>query len=177
MSDQVTEVASLSLVAGTDVRSGDAKRVWQESLKTVAAQKGCNSVFWGMQVENKDVAQLVIGTPPTSLFSLRPHPNHKIFRLGLPRSTQEVHGIGHLPAFLEEPLHPALRRPTSLPCAPPSFPFSPLKPHHLPCNRVFPFLLPGRLPRVRIRHELPEFRGRGEDGAERGARAYGRVEC
>jgi hypothetical protein len=70
MSDQITEVAQIPLVAGTDLKSGDAKGIWQEALKTIAAQKGCKSVYWGMQVEHKDVAQMIIGTASNPAFAI-----------------------------------------------------------------------------------------------------------
>ncbi|KAF2685524.1 hypothetical protein K458DRAFT_416757 [Lentithecium fluviatile CBS 122367] len=60
MSSPVTEIAYMPLVAGTDLTTGDAKLIWDGMLKTIAAQPGCKSVYWGLQVENPDIAQLAI---------------------------------------------------------------------------------------------------------------------
>jgi hypothetical protein len=67
MSDPVAEISILSLVPGTDLRAGEAKQTWLQTLQTIAKQDGCTGVRWGMQIENKDTAQVVAGKylPPS----------------------------------------------------------------------------------------------------------------
>ncbi|CAO2656060.1 Nn.00g048630.m01.CDS01 [Neocucurbitaria sp. VM-36] len=60
MPQQATEIAYLPLKAGLDLEAGDAKTAWNEVLTTLAKQPGLKALFWGRQVENKDVLQLVI---------------------------------------------------------------------------------------------------------------------
>lgn len=61
MSGQITEVAFLPLQPNLDLTSGDVKAVWDDTLQTIASQPGCQSLFWGRQIEKPDVVQLVIG--------------------------------------------------------------------------------------------------------------------
>lgn len=60
MSDPVTEIVYIPLVAGTDL-TGTTKEPWGTALQTLASQSGCTCVRWGMQVEHPDVVQLAIG--------------------------------------------------------------------------------------------------------------------
>ncbi|KAJ4365539.1 hypothetical protein N0V83_008158 [Neocucurbitaria cava] len=56
----VTEIALLPLKADLDLESGDAKSAWDETLATLAKQPGLKTLFWGRQIENKDVLMMVI---------------------------------------------------------------------------------------------------------------------
>ncbi|KAF1843647.1 uncharacterized protein K460DRAFT_368512 [Cucurbitaria berberidis CBS 394.84] len=60
MTDQATEIVYLTLKAGLDLESGEAKRAWDSTLVTIAKQSGLKTLFWGRQIENKDVLQLVV---------------------------------------------------------------------------------------------------------------------
>lgn len=61
MTDSVVEIVYLPLKAGTDVENGDGKSVWQDTVKTVGSQPGVKSLFWGLQIENKDTLQMLVG--------------------------------------------------------------------------------------------------------------------
>jgi hypothetical protein len=61
MSDPATEIAYLPLKANLDLESGEAKSAWDSTLATIAKQPGFQTLFWGRQVENKDILQLVVG--------------------------------------------------------------------------------------------------------------------
>ena len=75
MSGPVTEIAYIPLVPGTDLKTGETHEIWQKTLQTIAAQPGCQSLYWGKQLENPDTVQFAIGTyisfptilPPTKL--------------------------------------------------------------------------------------------------------------
>ncbi|KAF2869018.1 hypothetical protein BDV95DRAFT_596689 [Massariosphaeria phaeospora] len=57
---QVTEIASIPLLPGLDLTTGDTHSTWTEFLGMVAGQPGCKSVYWGRQVEHPDIVQLAI---------------------------------------------------------------------------------------------------------------------
>ncbi|EDU49368.1 ABM domain containing protein [Pyrenophora tritici-repentis] len=60
MSEPITEVAYLPLKPSLDLSSGEAKEVWQSTLRTIASQPGFKTGYWGKQIENPDTLQLVI---------------------------------------------------------------------------------------------------------------------
>ncbi|KAF1938611.1 hypothetical protein EJ02DRAFT_19105 [Clathrospora elynae] len=60
MSDQVTEIAYLPLKAGLDLESGDAKSAWEDAIGTIVKQPGFKAFFWGKQIENPDIVQIVV---------------------------------------------------------------------------------------------------------------------
>lgn len=61
MSEQTVEIVYLPLRAGLDLESGAAKSAWDSTLATVAKQPGLKMLFWGRQIEDKSVAQIVAG--------------------------------------------------------------------------------------------------------------------
>lgn len=58
-----TEIATLPLVAGATIEDPDssAGKVWQSTLDTVSAQDGFQRAYYGREVENQSVVQLLIG--------------------------------------------------------------------------------------------------------------------
>jgi hypothetical protein len=73
----VTEVATLSLKAGTDVEnpSSPAYAVAQEAFSMISSQPGFQRAFWGRELEDESILQLFIGplVPPffhCTIFSL-----------------------------------------------------------------------------------------------------------
>lgn len=63
MAPPATEIALLPLVTGADIEdpNSSAGKIWQSSLDTIAAQPGYKGAFWGRQVENNSVLELLIG--------------------------------------------------------------------------------------------------------------------
>jgi hypothetical protein len=59
----VTEVATLPLVAGSDVleRGSQAARIWQDMIATISAQEGFQYIYSGLQHESPNTAQMFIG--------------------------------------------------------------------------------------------------------------------
>ncbi len=59
----VTEIALLNLKAGIDVtdESNSAHQVWQDTLFKIAAQFGFQRAYYGTQLEDPSILQLVIG--------------------------------------------------------------------------------------------------------------------
>jgi len=55
-----TELANLSLKAGTDLESGDTQKVFQDILATIVDQAGCEGVNYGRQHESPDILELAI---------------------------------------------------------------------------------------------------------------------
>jgi hypothetical protein len=64
MSQQVTEVVKIPLAKGVDLSSGENQKIWNEALKTIALQPGNISVYWGVRVEDPEIAHMVIGLYP-----------------------------------------------------------------------------------------------------------------
>lgn len=58
-----TEIATLPLFAGATIEDPDspAGKVWQSTLDTVSAQDGFQRAYYGREVENQSVVQLLIG--------------------------------------------------------------------------------------------------------------------
>ena len=58
-----TEIATLPLIAGATIEDPDssAGKVWQSTLDTVSAQDGFQRAYYGREVENQSVVQLLIG--------------------------------------------------------------------------------------------------------------------
>ena len=58
-----TEIATLPLAAGATIEdpSSPAGKVWQSTLDTVSAQEGFQKAYYGREVENQSVVQLLIG--------------------------------------------------------------------------------------------------------------------
>lgn len=71
MPRRATEIATLPLLPGTDLTTGEADKTWQAAVSTIASQPGNISVHWGLQVEHPDVVQFVIGESPLSFPSLK----------------------------------------------------------------------------------------------------------
>lgn len=61
MPERTTEICILPLVAGLDLNSGDTKKLWEDALTTIKSSPGCESLYWGRQVEHPDVVQMMIG--------------------------------------------------------------------------------------------------------------------
>jgi hypothetical protein len=61
MAQTTTEIAQLPLKPGVDLNEGDAKGIWQGTLKTIASKKGYQKLYWGVKVEEKETAVLVVG--------------------------------------------------------------------------------------------------------------------
>ena len=76
MSEPVVEIAYLPLVPGTDLSTGEGKRVLEDTLKTLLEQPGCTAVYHGRQVEHPDMYQLAIGqcTRFEASYTLPKHP-------------------------------------------------------------------------------------------------------
>jgi hypothetical protein len=65
MSYPVTEIAYIPINTNNyDLESGDGKKVWDATLKTISEQKGFKRLSWGFQIENPSVTQMAIGNPP-----------------------------------------------------------------------------------------------------------------
>ncbi|OCK79313.1 hypothetical protein K432DRAFT_355207 [Lepidopterella palustris CBS 459.81] len=60
MPPQATEIATLPLIAGAKLDSGDIGKLWDDALNTIAKTPGYQKMFWGRQVEHPDVLQLCI---------------------------------------------------------------------------------------------------------------------
>ena len=58
-----TEIATLPLITGATIEDPDssAGKVWQSTLDTVSAQDGFQRAYYGREVENQSVVQLLIG--------------------------------------------------------------------------------------------------------------------
>ncbi|KAI5202802.1 hypothetical protein E4T39_04483 [Aureobasidium subglaciale] len=58
----VIEVADIPLVAGSNVfdRGSEAARIWQNMIDIISQQEGTESIYFGLQHENPNVAQLFI---------------------------------------------------------------------------------------------------------------------
>ena len=66
-----TEIATLPLIAGATIEDPDssAGKVWQSTLDTVSAQDGFQRAYYGREVENQSVVQLLIGEARVRRFS------------------------------------------------------------------------------------------------------------
>jgi hypothetical protein len=62
MSQPDTELMSIPLKTDIDISTGDSNKALDEALRTIAAQPGCESAYWGLQVENLKILHLVICT-------------------------------------------------------------------------------------------------------------------
>ena len=62
MSYPVTEIAYIPInTSNYNLESGDGKKIWDATLKTISEQQGFKRLSWGFQIENPDVAQMAIG--------------------------------------------------------------------------------------------------------------------
>ena len=59
-----TEIATLPLVAGAQIEdpSSPAGTVWKSTIDTILAADGVQRAYWGRQVENPTVIDLLIGS-------------------------------------------------------------------------------------------------------------------
>ncbi|KAG9524302.1 hypothetical protein KCV07_g2011, partial [Aureobasidium melanogenum] len=59
----VIEVATIPLLAGSNVREqgSEAARIWQDMLTTISQQDGCQDIYYGLEHESPNTAQLFIG--------------------------------------------------------------------------------------------------------------------
>ena len=66
-----TEIATMPLIAGATIEDHDssAGKVWQSTLDTVSAQDGFQRAYYGREVENQSVLQLLIGEARLGRFS------------------------------------------------------------------------------------------------------------
>ncbi|KAI9810843.1 MAG: hypothetical protein M1827_006050 [Pycnora praestabilis] len=57
-----TEILTLPLISRSELSdpSTDAGKVWQSTLSTVSQQDGYQRAYWGREIENPDVVQLLI---------------------------------------------------------------------------------------------------------------------
>ncbi|KAF2623366.1 hypothetical protein BU25DRAFT_400769 [Macroventuria anomochaeta] len=60
MSGPVTEIAYVPIKKSVDLESGEGKSVLDETLKTIASQKGCKRLSWGTQIETPSIVQMAI---------------------------------------------------------------------------------------------------------------------
>jgi len=60
MAQFVLEIVNLPIPATTDLESGPAAERWQEALTIGAGTPGCLAIFWGRQIENPNVVDVVI---------------------------------------------------------------------------------------------------------------------
>lgn len=63
MPDAVAEVATLPLRADVDLKSGEDKQAWDDTLATIAKQHGCKTIYWGSKTEDPTILIMVIRTP------------------------------------------------------------------------------------------------------------------
>lgn len=58
----VTEIATLPLKAESDIldTDSDAARIWRSMCETILRQNGCQGLYFGMEIECPDVAQLFV---------------------------------------------------------------------------------------------------------------------
>lgn len=61
MSDPVTEIAYIPISKDYSLESGEGKKLWVATLKTISEQKGFKRLSWGVQIENPSIAQMAIG--------------------------------------------------------------------------------------------------------------------
>lgn len=63
MAAPATEIATLPLSSGANIEdpSSAAAKVWQATLDTVSQQDGFQRAYYGREVENQSVVQLLIG--------------------------------------------------------------------------------------------------------------------
>ncbi|KAI9781172.1 MAG: hypothetical protein M1839_006280 [Geoglossum umbratile] len=81
-----TQLTVLSLHPDTPIEdsSTEAGRVWKSTLETIAAQPGCEHVFWGRQVEDPSTVQLHINwNNISSRQAFTDSPAHKPFATAL----------------------------------------------------------------------------------------------
>ena len=90
MSESVTEIAYAPMKKDVNLESGDCKSIWNDTLKTIASQKGLKRLSWGTQIESPSIAQMAIGK-----FSYHPTvtrtPLLNYCRMGVSRRTQGFH--------------------------------------------------------------------------------------
>ena len=60
MAHEATEIAYLPLLPGTNLEEGDAKQIWDSTLRTVSSQPGYRRIYWGRIVETPDIVHLVV---------------------------------------------------------------------------------------------------------------------
>lgn len=60
MSYPVTEIAYIPIKQDISLDSGDGKSIWENTLKTIASQKGFKRLSWGTQIESPSIAQMAI---------------------------------------------------------------------------------------------------------------------
>lgn len=58
-----TEIAALPLIPGAQIEdpSAPAGAVWKSTIDTLLAQEGFQRAYWGRQVENPSVLELLVG--------------------------------------------------------------------------------------------------------------------
>lgn len=63
----VIENAIIPLRSGVDLESADSPdaQAWRQTLKILSEQPGCVRLATGLQVENPDTMQMLIGTAPS----------------------------------------------------------------------------------------------------------------
>jgi quinol monooxygenase YgiN len=60
MSNPVTEIAYLPIKPSFSLQEGEGKQIWDETLKTITQQEGCEQLMWGVKIEDEGVVQMVI---------------------------------------------------------------------------------------------------------------------
>lgn len=63
MSVPVTEIAYIPIKPSINLETGEGKRIWDATLKTIASQAGFKQLLWGVQIERPGITQMVIGKP------------------------------------------------------------------------------------------------------------------
>lgn len=61
MTDLTTEIVYVPLKPGLDLSAGEMRTHWDDSLGILARQPGVKRVLWGRQVEDPNMAHMIIG--------------------------------------------------------------------------------------------------------------------
>jgi hypothetical protein len=62
MAFQATEIALIPLKSGTNINEGEGAQMLAYGLKTISEQPGFQDCFYGLQHENPDMLDLLIGS-------------------------------------------------------------------------------------------------------------------
>lgn len=71
ISGPVTEIVYIQLKSGIDLDDPSNKAILEECIGTIARQAKIDALFFGRQVENPDVLQMVVGTSCFPLLCFR----------------------------------------------------------------------------------------------------------
>ncbi|KAH9880176.1 hypothetical protein J1614_002202, partial [Plenodomus biglobosus] len=57
---RTVEVVQIPIREGVDLEVGEAKEAWDQVIDTIAKQPGLKAFYWGYQVENPEIVEMVI---------------------------------------------------------------------------------------------------------------------